>query len=293
MAEYTETLEPWVGIIGTDSQSVLDTLAGKTTENEGYHRCHLPTRVNGDTVTLDPLSADWDVLIEIQHALTLLPGLQLQYVKGHQDRARTVARLPLMAQLNVEADANAAAYQDAYGADRPVVLMTPRTRAQQLHFISGTITSRYQAAVRREFSGDALLQHIKTRNRWQDETVLAINWDSHGAALSKHIQTRLHYSKLVHDILSTLALLNKQDKGKRLCPCCGNPHETRDHILKCPAPSRNRWRQSFLTSLDHFCITTNKAPQLRQVLQDIFRAWFSHGDDTEYIPEVMHHPVRI
>ena len=140
MEEYTETLAPWVGIIGTNSQSVLDTLAGKTTENNGYHHCHLPTRVNGDTVILDPLSADWEVLIEIQHALTLLTGLQLQYVKGHQDRARTLARLPLMAQLNVEADAKAAAYQNAEEAERPVVLMTPQTRAH-LHFILRTITS--------------------------------------------------------------------------------------------------------------------------------------------------------
>ena len=81
-----------------------------------------------------------------------------------------------------------------------------------------------------------------------------INWDSQGAALSKHIQTRLHYSTLVHDILPPLAFLNKQDKGKQLCPCCGNPNETRNHILKCPAPSRNRWHQSFLTSLDLFVL---------------------------------------
>ena len=42
-----------------------------------------------------------------------------------------------------------------------------------------------------------------------------------------------------------------------------------------------------------FCITTNTAPQLRQLLQDIFRAWFSNGDDTEDIPDIMHHPARI
>ena len=53
--------------------------------------------------------------------------------------------------------------------------------------------------------------------------------------MSKHIQNRLHYSKMVHDILPTLAYLNKQDNGKRLCPCCRHPHETRDHILRCPA----------------------------------------------------------
>jgi hypothetical protein len=120
-----------------------------------------------------------------------------------------------------------------------------------------------------------------------------VNWDSHGAALSKHIQMRLHYSKLVHDILPTSAYLNRQDKGKRLCPCCHHPKETRDHVLRCPALPRNRWRHSFLTSLEKFCDDQHTAPSLKQLLLDTCRSWFYHNTDDEYVPNPMHHPVSL
>jgi hypothetical protein len=292
IAEFTGKTEPWTGIIGTDSQSVLDTIAGKAPYGEHPNRFHEQIRIPGDPVFLDSLSADWDILIEIQYALKLLPGISLQYVKGHQDSHTLTARLPLMAQLNVEADAKAATYQDMYGAERTSVCMTSRTRAH-LHFKCGTVTSRYQAAIRREYSGDALLQHIKTRNKWTDATVMTVNWESHGAALSKHINPRRHFSKLVHDILPTLAFLNKQDNGKRLCPCCRHPQETRDHILRCPAPMRNKWRHSFLTSLDTFCLKTPTAPPLRTLLLEAVRAWLYHGTDEAYTPDISHYPTSL
>jgi hypothetical protein len=289
MAEFTEKTDPWSGIIGTDSLSVLDTLQGKVQAGVGRDRMHAPIIMRGEAVVLDTLSADWDVLVEIQYAMTQLPGIQLQYVKGHQDRTTAVARLPLLAQLNVEADTKAGLYQDGHGANHPVVFLTPRTRAH-LHFNTGTVTSRYPAALQKEHSSEALLHHIRTRNHWTAATAAFVNWDSHGAALSKHIQNRLHYSKMVHDILPTLAYLNKQDNGKRLCPCCRHPHETRDHILRCPAPARNRWRHSFLTSLDGFCSETNTAPGLKQLLLDIIREWLYCDQAEDFQPDLAHQP---
>ena len=221
--------------------------------------------------------------------MTQLPGIQLQYVKGHQDRTTAVARLPLLAQLNVEADTKAGLYQDGHGANHPVVFMTPRARAH-LHFDTGTVTSRYPAALRKAHSSEALLHHIRTRNHWTEATAAFVNWDSHGAALSKHIQNRLHYSKLAHDILPAEAYLNKQDEGKRLCPFCRHPHETRDHILRCPAPARNRWRHSLLTLLDGFCSDNNTAPVLKQLLLDIIREWLYFDQAADFHPDLAHHP---
>jgi exonuclease III len=294
MAEFTSKVDPWEGIIGTDSKSVLDTLAGKDQAGE-THRLGMqePQRIIGDVVILDPLSADWDVMIEIQYALQQLPRINLQYIKGHQDRTTTVTQLPLMAQLNVEADALAAAFQDSYGDDRPTVTMTPRTKVH-LHFKAGTVTSRYPEAIRREYSGDALLQYVKTRNAWTENTMRTVNWDSHGAALSNQIKRRLHFSKMVHDILPTTAYLNKQDKGKRTCPCCNHPRETRDHILRCPAPPRNRWRHKFLSSLETFCQNTHTAPVLKQLLLDSVREWmYPETDEQEYRPNPRHHPPAL
>ena len=72
VAVYTNMDAPWRGLIGTDSQSMLDRLYGKATGQ-------LPRQL----ARLDPLDAEWDLLVEIQDALRELPGVNLTYVKGH------------------------------------------------------------------------------------------------------------------------------------------------------------------------------------------------------------------
>jgi hypothetical protein len=61
-----------------------------------------PTKILADL--LDVLDAEWDLLVEIQDALKEMPGIDLIYVKSHQDDQVPYDRLPLMAQLNVDAD---------------------------------------------------------------------------------------------------------------------------------------------------------------------------------------------
>jgi hypothetical protein len=89
---YTNQEFPWKGLIGTDSQSMLD-------------RLYEPRGSDGNQklAVLDVLDPEWDLLLEIQGALQELPGVSLTYVKGHQDDRVTYKRLPLMAQLNVDA----------------------------------------------------------------------------------------------------------------------------------------------------------------------------------------------
>jgi hypothetical protein len=61
-----------------------------------------PSDLDDGCVVLDVLRPEWDVLIEIQEALRSLPGVTLQYVKGHQDcNNDDYQQLSLMAQLNV------------------------------------------------------------------------------------------------------------------------------------------------------------------------------------------------
>ena len=101
LREFSHMHEEWSGEIATDSKSVLDTL------NEGDtdpHDEELPVDLDDGCVVLDVLRPEWDVLIEIQEALRSLPGVTLQYVKGHQDRDNEYQQLSLMAQLNVDAD---------------------------------------------------------------------------------------------------------------------------------------------------------------------------------------------
>jgi hypothetical protein len=101
VAEYTSMVDPWRGEIVTDSQSVLKTLGGGDVDPQATDE---PIRIDGTTVVLNVLCPDWDVLIEIQHALLQLPGLTLQYIKAQQDDDTPYAQLPMFAHLNVDAD---------------------------------------------------------------------------------------------------------------------------------------------------------------------------------------------
>jgi hypothetical protein len=167
----------------------------------------------------------------------------------------------------------AATYQNTHGGDRPIVILSPRKRA---HLVAkqGTITANYPQAIRFAYTGPPLKQHIQQCNKWSDATMASINWTSHGQALRNHFPLRLHFSKLVHDILPTAAQQNKMDKGKRTCPMCLHTLENRDHIIKCPHFTRNKWRHALLTTALHAsCITQFTYAPIRELLVDIIREW--------------------
>ena len=106
---------------------------------------------------------DWDILIEIQTALKQLLDLQLKFIKGHQDGQTPCAHLPLLAQLNVDADAMAGRFQDLNGQDGPLALITPRT-GDQLHLLEGTVTSSHAATLRNAYCGQTLLEYLRIKN---------------------------------------------------------------------------------------------------------------------------------
>lgn len=85
------SLSTWVGIIATDSESLLKTRTveaapkGKTAPNK--HSIPMLSLVQ--SFPLDPLLPEWDVVRGIQVMATQMPGLALKYVAGHQDKKTT------------------------------------------------------------------------------------------------------------------------------------------------------------------------------------------------------------
>jgi hypothetical protein len=86
-----------------------------------------PYRSHGNGQPNPTLEAEWDVLHEIKWILTQLPGGKLIHTKGHQDDKDTYENLPLLSQLNVDADPLAGQYQDRFGAAHPRVLLFPHS----------------------------------------------------------------------------------------------------------------------------------------------------------------------
>jgi hypothetical protein len=235
VGEYAFRVGNWSGTIGTDSRSMLEKLFGNKNVREGT------TLAAMALAELDVMTAEWDLLQEIQVALKLLPDVKLKYVKGHQDAHGAYGRLPLIAQLNVDADDKAREYQENHGKAHLFVLMSPNAGAF-VTLSEGTITAKVVTELRNYATAPPLRLHIQQRNNWNDQTMESINWRAHGKALSGMIGKRVHLTKLVHDILPTFQRLNKFTNCERKCPACNIAEETRDHVIRCRQAKREQWR---------------------------------------------------
>ena len=286
LAAYTDMIEGWEGVIATDSESLLRTLGVKP----GIDGYSLSTY---GPVILDPLQPEWDVLIGIQKSMDQLPHVKLAFVKGHQDKHRAYEQLPLLGQLNVDADAAANSYQQISEAPFLTVPMSPHVGAHR-HLSTGTVTARFDASIRRSSTSAPLAQYIQRRNHWDGQVMASINWESHGKALSRIGSTgrQVHYSKLVHECLPTYSQLNKYDGGARLCPACHAMPETRDHILRCRHPSRQSWRRELMTALEEYFQQTDTYAPIRSLLRDALSAWFASEDDVEITPVLYPQELR-
>ncbi len=267
VSQFTAMHEVMHGVIGTDSQSLLDKLMSRQDQGLG----------KSNPVQLDELTSEWDLLIEIQQGLQLLPGVSIICVRGHQDNKTTYDRLPLLAQLNVDADKLAGRFQNQQGTTLPFVLLSPRTGVNLEHR-SGTITSKYEDTIRYLATGPVLQHQIKKKYAWSDSTMRSIHWQAHGRVFRNHMTSKVHISKLVHDCLPTHSLINKFDSGHRKCPTCGNIDETRNHIIQCLHPERHKWRKSWWRELSSFHQTANTSPSLKYVFRKAITQWVDNQD---------------
>ena len=277
LREFCQMHERWSGIIATDSQSLLDTLAGDTALDENRN---VPVDLDFNRVVLDVLSPEWDILIEIQRSLQKLPGMRLEYVEGHQDRNTSYENLSLLAQLNIDADRLASEYNDTFSMRFPFTIMSPNVKAQ-LAFRDGTVTSKYDEAIEMEATGPPLKEYLQSRNKWSISTFDTIDWKVHGAILKCMKKRRSHFIKFVHDILPTTGRLNRFDGGRRTCPLCDCTEEDRDHIMRCRHPSRQTWRQGCIKKAKEYCQKTKTYPHLTRLFVEGLECWFDGDDNPE------------
>jgi hypothetical protein len=214
-----------------------------------------------------------------------LPGINLVHVKGHQDEVKPYDSLPLLAQLNVDADKMASRYQDEHGMSRPFALMASHTGAHLVHR-SGTITSKYEERIRVLATSPPLREKIRSKYSWSETTMRMINWNAHGKVCRAHRTSKVHTSKLIHDCLPTHSFLNKFDTGNRPCPKCKHITEDRDHILRCPHPTRQQWRTTLMNAITQFHCNMATSPLLRHVLSEALQQWF-HLDSPDVISPIL------
>ena len=108
----------------------------------------------------------------------------------------------LISQLNVDADSAAGKFQEIFSAVRPIVHCMPNNSAQ-LHLSRGTFNSKYKQQIRYADSAPALMEHMRNKYDWTEETTDRIDWTAHGQVIHQNFEQKTHNTKLVHDILPT------------------------------------------------------------------------------------------
>jgi hypothetical protein len=95
-----------------------------------------------------------------------------------------------------------------------------------------------------------MLQYMKDRNNWDDETYASVYWPAFSSARFSTSNQRF-VPKYSHRHLPVGDKANRNDsKYSPCCPACSAPLETNEHFLLCKAPSRLQWRQQFLAGFE-------------------------------------------
>ncbi|KAI2513078.1 hypothetical protein MHU86_1370 [Fragilaria crotonensis] len=275
--KYTSMSIPFHGQMACDNKAIVQQVS-----------TFLPTPVLGNDgqtsttgvrrhFTLDPLAPEWDLLIEIYHTVCdTWTDTTIQHVKGHQDQDAEKGDLPLLAQLNIEADQLAGQHQRQHPEPSPRARLLPHTGAH-LHLPSGTVTSRYDQTLRQTYTSSMSISYLQSRFSWAPDVFATIDWEAHGKALRRQRARHVHFTKLVYDILPTNKVLHRYSASTSpMCPCCLQVEETRDHLLQCTATEE--WRQQFISKLDLRCGELNTSPRLRAYLLQCIQDWLRSGD---------------
>lgn len=138
LTEYTMRPTPFQGQMACDNKAAVHQVRTflPSRHSSGSTPCFTPA-----ALSLDPLAAEWDVLNEIYHTVRDTWGTTtIAHIKGHQDRDKPLNELPLLAQLNIEADHLATAHQRTCSEPSPRAYLLPHTGVH-LHLPTGTVTS--------------------------------------------------------------------------------------------------------------------------------------------------------
>jgi hypothetical protein len=155
--------------------------------------------------------------------------------KDTQDHDTPYDNLPLLAQLNVDADTAAGHFQSQHSCHRPHVPLLPHAGAQ-LQIDDATITYKHKSFIRNAAYGPPLLNYIQQCNQW-NPTIMQyimqyIDQDAHGLAIRRLFHLRVHLTKLIHNILPTNDNVSRWKSNRtKKCPSCPPSKEDRDHVL--------------------------------------------------------------
>ena len=192
------------------------------------------------------MEAEWDCISQILDTIRALNSLlpSLDHIKGHQDENTPYEELPLLAQLNCDADAQANSYLTTNPLVNHTLVHQFPAGECLLQLPQGTITRDLKHTCAETRHLPVLTEYICKKSGWATRDVFEfIDWEAHGHALQRHGKHRTTLVKYLHNILP----IGKQvhcynQKYPPNCPSCHADLEDIDHFWNCPAPARLRWQ---------------------------------------------------
>ena len=140
------------------------------------------------------LLSEQDVIDEIVSTISHLPiKFELEWIKGHQDAHTPYHQLPLAAQLNCDADAEAAAYI-ASEADMPLIVPPLPSTPGQLVIDQRSITSHIKRRVHEAAALPPLREYLEKTFQWDHNVYNGIDWENYHNIIAKY---KNHWSTIV------------------------------------------------------------------------------------------------
>lgn len=220
------------------------------------------------------LLPEHDVIKEIAATIPQLPWtIELKWVKGHQDSRVPYHQLPLEAQLNCQADAEANLYDPEANPLLPP-LPLPSTPCQ-LYVQGQTITRAMKRRITYAAVTPSYYKYLCQRFERSAGVIYTIDWDTYTNLLKRHGDIWPTVVKHLHDLLSPTGHVAHKDNPSlpHNCPACQLPYEDNPHVLKCPAHSRAQWR-SHLLAQPRKWDNSRSDPILIDILHDGIRSYF-------------------
>jgi hypothetical protein len=119
------------------------------------------------------------------------------------------------------------------------------------------------------------MQYLQYQFGWPNETIEIIAWK----CLSQRINRDVLITKVCNDLLPTADTLCKMRyQNHDTCILC-HQHETRDHSIRCTAPSRIKWRQQYICALRKRLDTIETEFALKETLSTAIAEWLEIGED--------------
>ena len=197
---------------------------------------------------------------------------RFSHVYGHQDNDTDFEKLPLDAQLNVEADALAEDYYSDTVQSKPVTHVLPACPAMLV--LNGiTVSNNYKKHLIRAYTEPMYISYLRDKFNWSDALIQLIAWKSLSCGI-RRVQRNCLVTKICNDLLPTAVTLRKWNYQQNDSCCLCGALETREHLIICKDPSRTKWKIQYMTAARKRLQQLGTKPGLIDVLCSTITDWF-------------------